>query len=73
MKPSLIKPNQRLARPGNPRVYVVVERDAAARVTTCRCEDFAGLDGPHDTGMCTISDADMAGFELVTNAADRAA
>ena len=68
MKPSLLKSGQRVvvvSDLGAPREMIFLRRLRPGREiplgqgAEClfRCEDFRGLNGPEDPGLCTMTDA----------------
>ena len=61
MKPKLLKPGAKVKCDGRELVFVRREKaDCQPPLNVLRCEDYRGLNGPKDTGLCTMTDNYLA-------------
>ena len=62
MKPTLLKPGRQVRSDGCVMTFVRRERAQCgqAALNVFQCEDYRGLNGPEDAGVCTMTDARVA-------------
>jgi hypothetical protein len=66
MKPSTLRPGDRVRRRGSPVVLRFVSRDAQRRLCVFRAKQYEGQYGPEDAGLCVATDFDVSRhFEAV--------
>lgn len=58
MKPTLLKPGRQVVCDGNVMTFVRREKSYCGRsaLNYFQCDAFRGLNGPSDTGVCTMND-----------------
>ncbi len=64
MRPTSLKPGDKVRFAGIDRVLVFVKRTPGNGPTPAknifRCDAWRGLDGPNDPGLCEVSDYEVA-------------
>ena len=78
MKPTALKPGDRVHRVGSTLVLTFVRREprqgARPAVNVFRANGCRGMYGPDDDGMCVANDSDVSRYyELITTAPARPA
>lgn len=73
MRPTALKPGDRVHRVGSKLVLTFVRREprqgGRRAVNVFRANDCRGLNGPGDDGTCVAEDSDVSRYyELTTNA-----
>jgi hypothetical protein len=67
MKPSTLRPGDRVRRRDSPVVLSFVGRDARRRLCAFRAMEYEAQYGPEDSGLCVATDFDVSRhFEAVS-------